>query len=200
MRKRENHYFKGLFMALMVSTLLVSCGAENESGKSRNNNPFGGYSYAGITSANGMRLPSNWLEIVGNQNPCQSAGGYYGSTYNNNQRRRVVIPLQGYNVNAGAAYVGVTPEGDIGIVSNQKNGPVIEMYLCPRPDLSGQGQVIKQPALNTSSSCPVSEITAMDVSLTSTSGYGNYLMKFAPIHIPNAGRVSQLCQQGGYYY
>lgn len=197
MKKRETHYLKKLFLALVMSTVLVSCGQENESGKRRNNNPFGGFNYAGIASSNGMSLPSNWLQTVGNENPCRSTGGYgYTNNQNyNNQRRRVVIPLTGYNVNAGAAYVGVTPEGDIGIVSNQSQGPVFEMYLCPRPDLTGQGQVTKQPALNTSYSCPISEVTASDVSLATNSGYGNYLLKFAPIHIPGTDRFSSLCRR-----
>ena len=198
MKKRETHYLKKLFMALVMSTLLVSCGQENESGKKNKNNPFGvngGYSYSGFTSASGKSLPSNWLATVGNENPCKSS---YGYTSSNNQRVRAVVQLQGINVNAGAVHVGVTPEGDIGIISRQNNGPVMEIYLCRRPDLTGQGTITKQPALNTSYACPISEITAADVQLPSSSGYQPYLLKFAPIHIQNAGRYSQLCQQSQY--
>lgn len=201
MKKRETHYLKKLFMAVIMSTLLVSCGQENESGRKGINNPFGGFNYAGIASANGMNLPANWLQVVGNENPCRSTSGYnYGPGYQQNQtvgagqRQRIVIPMPNFNVNAGAAYVGVTPEGDIGIVSNQNQGPVLEVYICVRPDVTGQGQVIRQPALNTSQRCPVSEITASDITLSTNSGYGDYLLKFAPIHIPGTDRFSSLCR------
>lgn len=196
MRKRENHYLKKLFMALVMSTLLISCGQDNESGKKKRSsiNPFGGdgYSYAGFASANGQNV-NTLLATIGNQNPCVSTYGYTNNSAANN-RVRAVVPLTNINVNAGAVHVGVTPEGDIGIVSRQGNTPVMEIYLCSRPDLTGQGHMTKQPALNTSFSCPVSEITAAEIALPTNSGFGSYLLQFAPIHIPNAGRVSQLCQ------
>lgn len=203
MKKRETHYLKKLIMALVMATLLVSCGQDNESGKkSSSYNGFGvaGFNYNGIVSANGTNLPSNWQQTVANENPCRSTTNSYGNGYQQNQqissgtRQRIVIPMTGYNVNAGAAYVGVTPEGDIGIVSNQAQGAVLEVYLCNRPDVTGQGQVIKQPALNTSYSCPLSEITASDITLSTNSGYGDYLLKFAPIHIPGTDRYSSLCR------
>lgn len=194
MRKRENHYFMKLFIALVMSTLLVSCGQENESGKKRSStNPFGingGYSYTGFTSANGQNV-SGLLTQVGNENPCQYS--YQQAVANNNQRIRTVVPLTGVNVNAGAVHVGVTVEGDIAVVSRQNNAPVMEIYLCRRPGATGQGQMTRQPALNTSYYCPISEITAASVVLTSGTGQP-YILEFFPIHVPNAGKYSQICQ------
>lgn len=204
MKKRETHYLKKLFMALVVSTILVSCGQDNRSGGDdvfNNGLGVGGFNYAGIASVNGTTLPANWLQTVGAENPCRSTNLNYGQGYSQYQnvnaagnRQRIVIPLSQYNVNAGAAYVGVTPEGDIGIVSHQNQGPVLEVYLCARPDVTGQGQMIRQPALNTSYTCPVSEITASDITLQTNQGLGDYLLKFAPIHIQGTDRRSSLCR------
>ena len=195
MKTRANHLFKSIFTMALVSTLFVSCGKDNSSGGSKKKNNYGTYNYGNITSYNGSQVPNNWLEVVSSQNPCISSGSYGYNGSNNNRsignRVRTVVPLQGINVNAGSVHVGVTPEGDIAIASNQNQGPVLEILLCP--DATGQGSLASNPVLNISQVCPLSEITAADVSLYSNSGYGNYLLKFAPIHIPGTDRISQLC-------
>lgn len=194
MKKRETHYLKKLFMMLTFAALLVSCGQDNESGRDDDfNNPFGvsgGFNYNGFTGTNGQSANA-LLEVIGNENPCRSSFGVNSTS--TNSRVRTVVPLNGINVNAGAVHVGVTPEGDIGVISRQSNSAVMELYLCVRPDLTGQGSITQQPALNTSFSCPISEITATNVSLPSNAGLGPYLLQFAPIHIPNAGRYSSIC-------
>jgi hypothetical protein len=188
-------------MVALATTLMVSCGKENKSGDPTNNNQysnnggFGGYNYGNINT-NNMNLPGNWQNIVMNENPCQISTYQNGSPFNNNGtgRTRVVIPLNGVNINQGSVHIGVTPEGDIAIASNQAQGAVVELLLCPRPDLTGQGGLMNNPVLESDSSCPLSKITDTDISLSSNSGYGNYILQFAPIHIYGTDRYSSLCR------
>jgi hypothetical protein len=192
MRTRARNFFKVTTMLTLMSLLLISCGGENESGNNRNN--VNGYNYAGISTAgNGISLPGNWLQIVHNENPCRVNSNFNGQNTSVSGKIRVVVPLQGANINAGAFYAGVTPEGDVGIVSNQGNGPVMEVFLCPRADVSGQGSLMATPVLNTSRECPIGEITAANISLQGQFGY-NYNLSFAPINILGTDRRSSLCQ------
>jgi hypothetical protein len=183
MKTRVKNFLKLVTMLTFVSTVLVSCGDnKNTSGGSKSS----GYSYPSVsTSGNGMSLPSNWLSIVQSENPCRTGS-------NSNNRTRVVVPLNGVNVNAGAYYTGVTPEGDVGIVSNQSGGPVMEVYICQRPDLTGQGSLMNNPVLSTSYECPIGEITRTNIALQGQ--YGTYNLSFAPINIIGTDRRSSLCQ------
>jgi len=193
MKTRANHFFKIAFMAVLVSTLFVSCGKNNSSGGGSNTvtpNPYG--TYPGSTYAGVGQLPSNFIQIIEQENPCRTG---VGGVPANAARISAVIPLQGANVNAGGVFVGVTPEGDVGIITNQAQGPVMEIRLCPRPDLTGNGQLVSNPVLNTSQMCPVGEITAATISLASSSGMGNYTLPFAPIHILGTDRFSTLCRR-----
>jgi hypothetical protein len=186
MKTRAMNFFKVTTMLTLMSILMISCGKENESGKTSNSTNNG---YPGISSAGngGISLPSNWLQRVQNENPC--------ITVNNNQnptRQRVDVPLQGTNINAGAFYVGVTPEGDVGVVINRNGiGAVMEVYLCPRPDATGQGSLMATPVVNNSNECPVGEISRANISLSAQ--YGAYNLSFAPIHILGTDRTSSMC-------
>lgn len=182
MKKRVQNLLKAAVMLGLTSTLMVSCGKKNTTG--------GGGSDSGIydvytqtyAGAQGMNLPSNWFEIIAQENPCQQGG----------RRAQVQIPVD-VNVNAGGLYVGVTSYGDVSVIHNQGGRPVMDLHICPRAGLTGQGQLTQHPVLNNSRVCPIGEITAGDVVL-----YGqqvHYQLKFAPIHIPNGGRYSRLCQQ-----
>lgn len=178
-------------MMLFVLVFSVSCGENNTTGKNKNRNnsvypwggTFGGGTYHG---GNGNQLPSNWLDVVAQQNPCQFGG----------QRAQAQMQVQA-NVNVGALYVGVTSEGDMAIVNNQNGVAVMTVYICPRPDLTGQGTITRQPITESSQFCPVGQVTASDVTIQGQ--YGQYYLKFAPIHIPGTDRISQLCSNNMYY-
>ena len=200
MKTRASHLIKSILMLAFAVTLMVSCGKENKSGDA-NNNPnqynngnYGGFQYGNINN-NGMNLPGDWMNIVMNENPCQ-VSYQNGSPFNNSGSGRtiVTIPLNGVNVNQGSVHIGVTPQGDVGIVSNQNNGPVIELHLCQRPDLTGQGGLSSNPVINSSDNCPLSEITSMNVSLAGNPQFSAYILQFAPIHIQGTNRFSSLCQ------
>tara|TARA_B100001971_G_C18268036_1_gene596498 strand:- start:69340 stop:69912 length:573 start_codon:yes stop_codon:yes gene_type:complete len=183
---------KGLMQIFMLFVLVfsVACGENNTSGKKKTSsgiypwgNTYGGGVYSG---GNGNSLPSNWLDIVAQENPCQFGG----------QRAQAQMQVQA-NVNVGALYVGVTSEGDISLVQNQGGIAMMTVYICPRPDLTGQGSITKQPITENSVYCPVGQVSASDVTLQGQ--YGQYYLKFAPIHIPGTDRISQLCSNGYYY-
>ena len=59
MKSRATHFLKTAAMALLISTVMVSCGKDNESGgKKRSSNPYGTYTYPGTSiSGNGAGLP-----------------------------------------------------------------------------------------------------------------------------------------------
>ena len=192
-----------------MSLTLISCGQNNESGNPRNGGGFidnfgtiggfdnfgavGGFNYSGIGSINGATLPSNWLSIIAQENICRVPNTGFQTTQST-QRQRLVIPLNGFNINAGAVFVGVTVEGDIGIISLQAQGPVMELLACSRVDLTSNavpsgGNIVT----NVSTQCPVSEITSATIAVQSSIGQGGYQFLFAPIHISGTSRSSSLC-------
>ena len=185
MKTRANHFFKALSMALFISLTIVGCGKDDKSGKKKNN---GSPTVPGINNAynyGAYNLPSNWLEIVAQENPCQLSG--------TTARVSIATTLQGLNINAGAIYAGVTPEGDIGIITNQNGNPTLEVLACDDLAAAGTPTVFDYsfPVLNVSDICPISEITDFDVVIQTTQGQA--ILEFAPIAIPGA-RASSLCQ------
>ena len=179
MKTRVNNILKTALLVGLTATLLASCGKKNSSGGKKSGGGTVVDDYGIYSTANGA--PGNWFEIVEQENPCYQGG----------QRAFVQIPLNA-NVNAGAVHVGVSSYGDITVVHAETGQPTMDVYICPRADLTGQGDILQYPVLNTSYECPISEVTAADIVL-----YGSqvqYQVKFAPIHIPNAGRYSQICQ------
>ena len=188
---------KLVVLSLLSATLLVACGGEqNKSSSSRKNGI--GYNYPGGSSfGNGTALPGDWVQRLQNENPCID----YNTGQLNNARTRVVVPLQGMNVNANSRFAGITYEGDVGIVSNQNNRPVIEIFACRRPDLqsNSRGYIVSQsgqpPVLNYSSNCAVGEVTAMDIGVETAQG--GYLFRFYPIYMNSMNKPSNgssLCQ------
>lgn len=195
--KTRAKLFKLVFLMLVTSAFMVSCGKNNKSGGSSTattpvcdaSDPYciPGGSYGGIDTAGYGSFSQN-LSVVAQENPCRVANQM------TNERVKVTIPLVGVNVNTGSMYVGVTPEGDIGVVGNINGVPAMDLHLCPRPDLTGQGNLLGSPVLNTSQLCPIGEVTAANVALMSNSGYGDYILQFAPIHVPGTDRYSSLCR------
>lgn len=208
MKKVQKNYFRSIFMMILMSLTLISCGQDNKSGDSSSSNntgfitgfgvggAIGGFNYSGISSVNGIALPSNWLAVIAQENFCNVPNiGFNGVA--TTERVRIVVPLTGFNINAGAVFVGVTVEGDIGIISLQAQGPVMELLACQRPDLTSSaiptgGNIVT----NVSRECPVSEITAATIAVQSSQAsqfFQNYTFLFAPIHVRGTQRFSSLC-------
>lgn len=151
-------------MSLLLLSLVVSCGKNNESGKSSSysynnplNNPYGyGNPYQGAVPT----YPSGYpiADAAQNDNPC-AAGVYYS-----NQRIPIQTQMMGLNIAAGDVYVGVTSYGDVAYVTGTGNRTaMLNAFLCPRAANSGTGS-ITQPVLNTAlQGCEVKGITAMDI-------------------------------------
>ncbi len=172
MRTRAKSFLKVIFTFTLLSTLLVGCGKENESGgSSGSSNSWNG----GVTSVgNGNKLPSDWVKRLENEYRCNT--GY--STNNSRQRLGVQVPGQ-LNLNANALHVGVTLEGDILIMSNKNNRTTVELRACRRPANSSQAQLYTQPVVNVSRVCAIGEITAANVMVQTQ--YGPYELVFFPI-------------------
>lgn len=184
---------KRLATFMVAATIMVSCGKNNTSGtttdQADNWNTWGdGYTLPGGTygSGNGNQLPGNWMNVVSQENPCYQGG----------QRSTAQLELN-INANAGGAFVGVTSYGDIAVVANQNGRTVATMYICPRYGLTGQGQFISQPVIESSPYCPIGQVSNLDVQLGSQAGQPYYLA-FRPIHIPGTGYQSSLCSNQYY--
>jgi len=193
-------FLKKIAITSFTTALLVSCGGKNTSG-GNTSGAFG--AYGNLAGGNGYANFGAILQQVANENPCRINGGG-GGGQGIGGRQSTTVNLQGINVNVNSSYVGVTAEGDIAVVHNSNGVAALDMYLCPRPNTSGQGELTQLPVLNTSQECPVGEITAADVLLYANQSQPYYL-KFFPIHIPGAGKYSQVCQgynggNGGYPY
>jgi len=174
MKSRAKTLIKGLLMATLLSTLLVGCGKNNETG--RNNTSTGDYGVYGNSS--------NAVAAVIAETPCliNGQGGNQG-----NQRIKIEMPNSGQYTqvpNAGAVHVGITIEGDVLVVSNAGNQARVEIYACQRAGVSNQpAQLVSQVVLNTSDYCNVGEVTAATYAIQSQ--YGYIPLNFAALDIVN---------------
>lgn len=134
----------------------------------------------------------NIMEVIKHENPCKDK---VGNAISPQALRTYFNTAINLNVRPGAHYVGVTPEGDIMVISNNRGRVEAQMLICPRPNLTGSGSFSGEPVLNSSFICPVSEITASNLVLDAENGLPPYILSFAPIHIPGTERVSELCIQ-----
>jgi hypothetical protein len=173
---------------LLVMTLVVaSCGKNNESGKS--SGKYYGSSYSGVGPAN---TSNPYVQQVFQQMPCST--GSYG---NGNANQRIGTGTQmNFRVAANSTYVGVTPEGDIAVLTGDNVGnAVMSLYICPRP-MGGQGSASMphNPVFNRAlpqTGCRIDEITSATALVPSAMGQP-YVLAFAPIYFYQQLR-SSLC-------
>lgn len=173
-----SRFLKNLVVLSAVALISVSCGKDNSSGKGSSTDGYGSgiYNYAGYGTQYGNYTLQEMMNIISQENPCAQGG----------TRVRVQIPLN-INVNVGTPYVGVTSFGDMAVVQNQGQA-VFEMYICPRSGANGQGQLISNPVIESSTYCAIGQITAANAVLY---GATNYQLAFRSIQYGNG---SQLCR------
>lgn len=187
--------FGKIILGTTLLMLLTACGKENKSGQSSYNysNPYcmGGYgcnqSYYGAGNIGAINSPYALVNTAQAENPCV-AGSYYA-----NQR----IPIQTQIVTNSVVatndiFVGVTSYGDVAaIIGNGTRNPILVAYICPRSNMSGQGQ-ISTPVLGaTSVYCRNAKpITAMNMMFPD-----GYMARFRdPGFGSSAGRPFTFCQ------
>jgi hypothetical protein len=149
--------------------LILSCGKENESGKSSTHTvpeignpvsiPSTPYTYQNV----------NVQEVL-NQNPCVNGyAGISGMTQPyTNQRTQIQVQLTGFKtvVSPGDIFVGVTSYGDVAVVSGQAAGqpPLFVGYLCPRSfTQAGTGQLMNVEVGANTPTCLFKPITAATI-------------------------------------
>ena len=184
-KRVRSRFIKNLVVLTSLAFLAIGCGSDNTSGNGTNTTvdpySYGTYPTTGTYSGQyGNYSMEQILSIVSQENTCAQGG----------TRAFVQVALQGVSVNMGSSHIGISSYGDIAIVHNN-NGSMMDLYICPRTGATGQGQLLQNPVIETSQYCPVGQITAADIVL---SGQVQYQVKFAPIHIPSAGRYSSVCQ------
>lgn len=176
-QRASSKVLKNLLLILSIAMIAVSCGGDNTSGKSNNNNGIGINGY-GVYGSNGGVTLEQALQVIGNERRCLEGG----------QRTRVQMQFQG-NVNANSIHFGVSTFGDIAVTINNQ---VLDIYACPRSgQVPQQAQQLTQFVLETSQICPVAQISYGYVRLL----IANYPFDvgFAPIHVQGTDRQSQLC-------
>lgn len=141
----------------LILAALVSCGKDNESGKSSGQytNPYYLNQYGTISS------PYSYGNISVNQiinsNPCVTSG------YPNQARVQVQQPVSLQNViPTGDIYAGVTSSGDVGLLVGQGSSQALFVaYLCQRGYSYNNGTVpqIVDLAYGSYSQCAFKPIT-----------------------------------------
>ena len=127
----------------------------------------------------------NLLEVLKKENPCFNDPAIE-RIYKSTNLNRVI--------NRGSVFAGVTPDGDIAITYRVGGRTRLDLHLCTRSDLNGNGQVVSNPELNFRPECQVDEITVMNISL-GTKDYSSHLLAFSPIDIVGTDRKSSLCPE-----
>lgn len=147
-------YLLNLFLLMA----LVSCGKDNESGKSSYNYPST-YGYNPYTGSVISTSPYSYNNVNAGtliaESPCTTGYGV-------NARTQIQFQLTGFNsyLQAGEIYAGVTSYGDIAMVIGQPNSaPLFVAYVCARGTYAnGQGQLMDL-ALGTYSKCAYKQLT-----------------------------------------
>ena len=147
---------KSLGLGLLHLTLLiavVSCGKNNQSGRSGTNWGYNNPYTSGLPPVGNINSPYSYggmsVNQVMQQNPC--LGGFGGMPGFNQpyagQRLPIQVPLTNFPtvVPPGDIYVGVTSYGEVAVLAGQAVGqpPLFVGYMCPRSfSPSGQGQLM----------------------------------------------------------
>jgi hypothetical protein len=187
------NFFNLFFMVSSFVVLTTSCGKKNTSGGGGGQvveAPIGGVPGVGLPGPGGQiqGITANTtqaVQIVRQETICREGSG----------RTTIQMQLPTLTGSIGATYIGKTSFGDIAYIVNFNGISQLVMEICQRAGLiqgQSQGTLSYLPILNRNLfNCLLDEITAMDVNLT---GQGvQYQLAFAPVHIPNAGRFSQIC-------
>lgn len=167
---------KWLGLGLLHLSLLavVSCGKNNESGKSATQWNYGNPYSTGYSPLTTINSPYQYqgmsVNQVVQQNPCVNGyGGLPGYGQYGGQRIPIHVPMVSFPtvVAPGDIYVGVTSFGDVAVLAGQAAGqpPIFEAYMCPRSFAqSGQGQLLGVK-IGAYSNCLFKPITAATVVL-----------------------------------
>lgn len=128
-------------------------------------------------------LTFSQLAVIENENECKTS---------DKNRETKIIDASNIKISHKVTHVGVTPDGDIMVLSNASGKMEITLMYCKRPGLTGDYQFMGSLRLDPSAECPIDQITASNVALGISHG-GQYILSFAPIHILGTTRKSSLC-------
>ncbi len=157
-----------LVMTLTTLAVLSGCGKKNKSGKPGSNifpNTYGAP----------VNLPYNTgtANLGSISTVVQCLTGYQ-------QRIGVQQTSSTGSLPVNAAYVGVTLEGDVAVLTADGSGrPVFTAYVCMRPGIQSAAQAQAAQGVipnRTNSGCPFDELVA-------TMRVDNYILAFFPIHL-----------------
>ncbi|MBY0518354.1 MAG: hypothetical protein K2P81_15700 [Bacteriovoracaceae bacterium] len=173
---------------LTLALFAGACGKDNKSGGGSSQFGSNLQSYTGVQP---YTTNNQYVNTVFQILPCLTTGGY--GIQNQNQRIGTGSAMN-FRVAAGAVHVGVSPEGDIAVLTgNQTGQAVLSLYLCPRAS-SGGASMQQNPAFGASTAgCRVNPITAANVYMQSP--YGTLPVTFFAIDAIGTPGLPQLPQQ-----
>ncbi len=149
-------------MILVLFALVTACGKDNKSGK-KNNGYYGFNQLGTVSQFGGSSIAYNGFSVqqVVLENRCIN-----GAPDQYRQRVTVQAPVQSV-ISNGDIWVGVTSFGDVAVVGGTAQGPIMEMYLCPRSQMTGG---TAQPSLVTLLPYTSCRIKQMNASVRLTDG------------------------------
>ena len=157
----------GIVITLTALAMLGACGKKNKSGQQPGLFPN--------TYGSNVTLPQHpgTVNLSSLPSVVQCLTGYQ-------QRIGVQQISSSGSVPVNAAYVGVTLEGDVAVLTANGNGqPVFTAYICIRPGLQSPSQASAAQGVipnRTNRGCPFDELVA-------TMSMGGYTLAFFPIHL-----------------
>ncbi len=125
------------------------------------------------------------LYIIAEDNPCMVTG---------KQKRTQTRVILNAETPEGSRFYGVSDYGDLAVVYHDQGKTILDLYLCSREKLNGEGNISADFVLESSSDCIVDQITSGEITLGSTLST-DYRIKFSPIYIPGTKRQSSLCPE-----
>lgn len=142
-------------MILVLFALVTACGKDNKSGKG--NNGYYGFNQLGtVGQFGGTSIAYNGFAVqqVVLENRCAN-----GAPDQYRQLITVQPPVQSV-ISNGDIWVGVTSFGDVAVVGGTTQGPIMEMYICPRTSVSTGGAQPSVVTLLPYTSCRIKQMNA----------------------------------------
>jgi hypothetical protein len=138
-------------MILFLLAVLASCGNDNKTGK--NNGAYGFNALGTYGTYGGTSIGYNGysLQRVIAENPCIS--GTQKITYTTSAMVNSVI-------SNGDVWVGVTSFGDVAAVGGTTQGPIAQIFLCPRSMMSGSQTPLQAITLLPYTGCGFKQMNA----------------------------------------
>jgi hypothetical protein len=141
-------------MILLLLAVMASCGKDNKSGKRNGNYGFNQLGTTGLYRGTGISYNGLSLQQVIQENPCAN-----GAPHQYRIVQTIPAPVNSVIAN-GDIWVGVTSFGDVAAVGGTPQGPVFQVFACPRSQMTRVSGVPQDIKLLPYTSCGFKQMNA----------------------------------------